>query len=254
MRLPRSIADLLRSLNPNSRMALGASVGITIIATLALIVGAPSSIAVQATRVVAEPKPKAVITLETPRPAPARVLASHYYASDSCPGLNNPGGRLNWTPSANAGPWATDGNVSIPALGTSAPVVRVGVDRRSQMVVPPGAGQVAWLDQGGIPGNTNNVVIAGHISWGGVPGAFGGIGGLRGGNLVYLTMNHQKLTFQISWVCSFVRSSPLAAQIMGYTDEPSITLITCGGGWDSYAGTHTNRIVARGTLVSSEPA
>lgn len=249
MRLPYPYDDL-GSLEPKTVAALGASVAITVIATLALIIGAPSSIAVQAARVVATPAPKAVVTLETPKPAPR----AQYLPSDSCPGLNNPGGRISWIPSANAGPWDTDGTVAIPALGTTAPVVRVGVNTASQMVVPPGAHQVAWLDQGGIPGRTNNMVIAGHISWGGVPGAFGGIGGLRGGDMVYFTINHQKLTFRISWVCSFIRSSNLAPQIMGYTDEPSVTLITCGGGWDSYAGTHTNRIVARGQLVSTEAA
>jgi sortase (surface protein transpeptidase) len=253
MQLPYPF-NQLRSMHPKTLAALGASVGIVIVAALALIVGAPSSIAVQATRVVALPEAKASVTLETPPPAPARVLSEEYLASDSCPGLNNPGGHLRWVPSANAGPWTTDGSVAIPALGTQAPVVRVGVNSSGQMVVPPGAGQVAWLDQGGIPGQTNNLVIAGHISWGGVPGAFGGIGGLRGGDLVYFAINGQKMTFRISWVCSFVRSSPLAAQIMGYTNAPSITLITCGGGWDAAAGTHTNRIVARGELVSSEPA
>ena len=251
MRLPYPY-DELGSLQPKTLAALGASVSIVIISTLALIVGAPSSIAVQATRVVKEPVARAVVSVETPPPAP--VHRSSFPVSDSCPGLNNPGGRIQWTPSANAGPWPTDGTVAIPALGTTAPVVRVGVGTNNQMVVPPGAHQVAWLDQGGIPGRTNNIVIAGHISWGGVPGAFGGIGGLHSGDMVFFSINGKKMTFRISWVCSFVRSSPLAAQIMGYTDAPSLTLITCGGGWDSYAGTHTNRIVARAELVSSEPA
>jgi len=251
MRLPDSF-DELGSLHPKTLAALGASVAIVIVSALALIIGAPSSIAVQATRVIAKPEARATVTLETPKPV--RVLASSYIAPDYCPGLTNPGGRISWVPSANSGPWDTDGTVSIPALGTTAPVVRVGVNTASQMVVPPGARQVAWLDQGGIPGRTNNMVIAGHISWGGVPGAFGGIGGLHAGDMVFFTINNQKMTFRISWVCSFVRSSPLATRIMGYTDVPSVTLITCGGGWDSYAGTHTNRIVARGELVSSEPA
>ena len=249
MRLPYPYDDL-GSLQPKTLATLGASVAIVIVSSLALIIGAPRSIAVQATRVVARPTPMAVVTLETPRPAAQPVQP----ISDSCPGLNNPGGRISWIPSANAGPWATDGTVQIPALGTTAPVVRVGVGTNSQMVVPPGAGQVAWLDQGGIPGRTNNMVIAGHISWAGVPGAFGGLGNLRSGNMVFFTINHQRMTFRVTWVCSFIRSSNLAARIMGYTTVPSVTLITCGGGWDSYAGTHTNRIVARAELVSSEPA
>jgi sortase (surface protein transpeptidase) len=237
------------SLEPNTLAALGVSVGIVVIACLALIVGAPSSIAVQT--VPALPKATAVVSVSTPAPAPPRPAP---IVSDSCPGLTNPGGRLSWVPSADAGPWATDGTVQIPALGTTAPVVRVGVDRTGQMVVPPGARQVAWLDQGGIPGRTNNMVIAGHISWAGVPGAFGGIGNLRSGDVVTVALDGHRMTFRVSWVCSFVRTSPLATRIMGYTDVPSVTLITCGGDWDPYAGTHTDRIVARAELVSDEPA
>jgi sortase (surface protein transpeptidase) len=226
-----------------------ASVAIVVAATLGIIIGAPTSVAVQSVRIVAKPTPKAVVTLETPRPAPAPA-----YRADECPQMTNPGGRIQWIPSANSGPWATDGTVTVPALGTRAPVVRVGVDPTGQMVVPPGAGKVAWLDQGGIPGRTNNMVLAGHISWSGVPGAFKHIGSLKPGDMVDFTIGGKRMVFRVTWACSFVRSSPDAPRIMGYTTVPSVTLITCGGGWDSYAGTHTNRIAVRAELVGEQPA
>jgi sortase (surface protein transpeptidase) len=122
------------------------------------------------------------------------------------------------------------------------------------MVVPPGARQVAWLDEGGIPGQTNNMVLAGHISWAGVPGAFERIGDLHTGDTVVFTINHKRMTFRVTWACAFVRTSALAPRIMGYTDVPSVTLITCGGGWDSYAGTHQERIAVRAELVGEQPA
>jgi len=238
-----------------SLAALGASVTVVVAAAVGLIVGAPNSIAVQSARVIALPVPKAKVTVEMPvQAAPAPRGIARYVPADECPQMNNRGGGLQWIPSSDAGPWPTDGRIQIPALGTAAPIVRVGVDRRGQMVVPPGAGQVAWLDQGGIPGRTNNIVIAGHISWSGVPGAFERIGSLAPGDTVVLTLDGKRMTFRISWVCSFVRTSPEAARIMGYTDSPSLTLITCGGGWDSYAGTHTNRIVAHADLVDQESA
>jgi LPXTG-site transpeptidase (sortase) family protein len=234
--------------------ALGAFAGavvFVVLAALVAILGAPHSIAVQAARVVATPRP-------TPAAKPAvAVLPKVVYSypqADECPQMNNPGGGLAWIPSGNAGPWSTDGTVSIPALGTSAPVVRVGVDRRAQMVIPPGAGQVAWLDQGGIPGRTNNMVIAGHISWSGVPGAFQRIGNMRTGDLVYFTINGKRMTFRVVWACSFIRTTPLATRIMGFTNVPSVTLITCGGSWNSYAGTHNERIAVRAELVDTQPA
>jgi sortase (surface protein transpeptidase) len=234
---------------PRTFATLAASVAIVTAATMGIIIGAPSSVAVQGTRIVAKPSPKAAITLETPRPPAAPV-----YRANECPQMTNPGGRLEWIPSANAGPWPTDGRISVSSLGTSAPIVKVGVDRTGQMKIPPGAGQVAWLDQGGIPGRTNNIVLAGHISWSGVPGAFKNIGSLRPGEMVDFTIGGKRMVFRVTCTCSFIRSSPDAPRIMGYTTVPSVTLITCGGGWDSYAHTHTNRIVVRAELVGAEPA
>ena len=41
------------------------------------------------------------------------------------------------------------------------------------------------------------------------------------------------------------------SRVMGYTDTPSITLISCGGVWDPSAGTHDKRVAVRGELVKA---
>ena len=234
--------------------ALGASTTVVALVTAGLIVGAPNGIAGQARAVKPSPSARPLV-LETPRPEPTFVPLGELKPvplpapSSDCRQLSNPGGRIAWYPSDDAGPWPTDGSVTIPTLGTKAPIVRVGVDARSQMVVPPNAGQVAWLDQGGIPGNTNNIVLAGHVTWAGVAGAFHRIGDLLPGDMIVLQISGRRLIFRTAWVCQFARTSNLAPRIMGYTAVPSVTLITCSGRFDSYAGTHTERMVARAELV-----
>lgn len=193
-----------------------------------------------ATRVVASPVPP-----PTPEPTPRP-----HTGPPECTPLNNPGGGLHWAPSADAGPWPTDGTVQMPSLGVTAPIVRVGVGTSGEMVIPRTARDVAWLDQGSFPGRTQNAVLAGHINWSRQPGSFARIGQLREGDPVVVAMDGRRFEFRVTWVCSFDRNSPRAEQIMGYTDVPSVTLITCGGTFDRRAGTHTNRIVARAELVS----
>jgi sortase (surface protein transpeptidase) len=238
-----------------SPFVLGGLCTVVALVTAGLLVGAPNSVAVAVRRVEATPSPSpSPVILETPRPAPIETPLPQPKVvpqplSTSCPQLDNPGGGVSWYPSADAGPWPTDGNVSIPTIGTNAPIVRVGVDLENQMVVPPDARQIAWLDQGGIPGQTNNIVLAGHVTWAGVPGAFHRIGDLLPGDMIVLSIEGRRMVFRTTWVCEFPRTSSLAPRIMGYTEVPSVTLITCGGAWDAGAGTHADRIVARGVLV-----
>ena len=240
-------------------LVLAGSITVIAVVTIGVVVGAPRGVA----RSLGSPTPKPtarVLSLETPppptpTPAPwveptaAPVFAPTALNTSGCPQMNNPGGGVTWIPSDDAGPWPTDGAVSIPALGASAPIVRVGVDANSQMVVPPRADQVSWLDQGGIPGDTNNIVLAGHVTWSGVPGAFHRIEDLLPGDMIVVSINGRQMIFRTVWICEFARTSSLAPRIMGLTDVPSVTLITCSGPFDSGAGTHTDRVVARAELV-----
>jgi sortase (surface protein transpeptidase) len=127
----------------------------------------------------------------------------------------------------------------------------VGIDRNDQMAVPTNARDVAWLYQGPLPGRTNNIVLAGHIDFSGALGSFGNIQRLRPGDTVALSFGNKVWAFQIKWSCLFDRNTSAADQIMGYTDTPSITLISCGGVFDPSVGTHDKRVAVRGELIKS---
>ena len=166
-----------------------------------------------------------------------------------CPEMTNPGGGLDWEPSKDPGPDPTSYKVELPTMGRTQPIVRVGIDKDRKMVVPRNAKDVAWLDQGPIPGRTKNVVLAGHINYSGQRGSFDGIGGMKKREDIYLVLkNGKKMHFKVAWVCTFPRDTKYASQIMGNTKVTSVTLVSCGGAYNSSAGTHDKRIVVRGEL------
>jgi LPXTG-site transpeptidase (sortase) family protein len=182
----------------------------------------------------------------TPKPKPVPVPV----ATTECPQMTNRGG-LRWQRSSDAGPWATGGTVSLPTFGVRAPIVKVGVDQGGHMVVPHNARDVAWLDQGPFPGDTNNAVIAGHISYSRVAGSFSRLQQLRPGEVVTVELDGKRWDFKVTWNCLFDRDTTLAAKIMGRTDVPSLTLISCGGVFDRAAGTHNKRVAVRAELVDA---
>jgi hypothetical protein len=232
------------------------TVAVVVCAVVVILIGtAPATTTVQASLLrVREDEAKTEIVREA--------------AAAGCPQLDNPGGRLSWDPSPDAGPFATNGTVVLPTqgieapivrVGVEAPIVRVGVDETGAMVVPTNARDIAWLDEGplrtdarpGAPmlGRTNNIVLAGHIDYDGVVGSFGGLQRLRPGDTVAVSMDGKVWVFEIKWSCLFDRNTPLASRIMGYTETPSVTLISCGGVWDPSAGTHDKRVAVRGELI-----
>lgn len=185
--------------------------------------------------------------IPTPAPTPVPVVRGLDTDLDQ---FENSGGRIRWIPTSNSGPFATNGKVELPTLGRSAPLVKVDVNSRGEMAVPSNARDVGWLDQGPWPGQTQNPVLAGHIAYSKKAGTFNRIQDLNPGDPVHVTMDGVRYTYRIIWVRLYDRNTPHVEKIMGYTEVPSVTLITCGGTFDRRAGTHSKRVVARAQIVT----
>jgi hypothetical protein len=66
-----------------------------------------------------------------------------------------------------------------------------------------------------------------------------------------LEIEKKHVVYKVEWVCQFDFDTDRAEQIMGYTNEPSLTLISCGGVFDSGARTHNKRIAVRARQVEA---
>jgi LPXTG-site transpeptidase (sortase) family protein len=226
-------------------MRYSSGVAVVMLTVLFILVGTAQPGAVRASRrVVSHP-----VRVLAQQPAVVRQVRT-YAASPACPQLDNPGG-LKWNPAPDAGPWSTDGVVRLPRFGVAAPIFRVGINTQSEMELPHNARDVAWLDEGGFPGDTQNPVLAGHINYSHRAGSFSRIQQLRPGDTIVVDINGKHYEYAVRWTCLFDRQTDLAAQIMGYTNTQSITLISCGGVFDPAAGTHNKRVAVRGELVKT---
>lgn len=245
MRLARRAAHELRG--SEDFVPFVTAVFAVVLATLLILVGTaqPTSIRISK-RIVAQP-----VQVKFSVPAqPQTVAPAAAHPNEECPQMNNPGG-LRWRSSPDAGPWATGGTVRLPKLGVSAPVLKVGINMNGEMVLPRNSYEVAWLDQGPFPGDTNNGVLAGHIRWNHVDGSFGNIQKLVPGDSVIVELDGKTWEFRVTWMCLFDFDTPLAEQIMGYTNVPSVTLISCGGVYSWTSHTHNKRVAVRAELVRS---
>jgi len=127
-------------------------------------------------------------------------------------------------------------------------IVVLGVDSQGVMQDPKGPRDVAWYDFSGRPGRPGNVVMAGHvdyINYG--PAVFWRLRELREGDEIQVIVE-DGTTFAYQVVSSTYYHADTApvAEIVGPTDDESLTLITCGGVFNRNVREYDQRLVIRG--------
>src|SRR5215203_1441472 len=123
--------------------------------------------------------------------------------------------------------------IQIDAAGVNAPVeTREIID--GELDAPSGPWVVAWYRQSARPGESGNVVMGGHVDyWTVGPAVFSGLGTLAEGEEIKVT---DAAGTAYAYVVEWVRAYPVAdltpgqlREIVGPTEKPSLTLVTCTG-------------------------
>ncbi|HLI09858.1 MAG TPA: class F sortase [Ktedonobacteraceae bacterium] len=158
-----------------------------------------------------------------------------------------------------AKPAQTPAQLRIPALQINAPVLPVGQTASGAMDAPtskalhsPYWTSVFWYDQGPVPGQEGNAVIAGHVDRvGGDPAIFWSLSSLVAGDKVFVTMKSgQQLQFVVNRVVRYPASAPgqdVINAVFGPSSGHHLNLITCSGVWTGNG--YDERLVVFTTLV-----
>ncbi len=119
------------------------------------------------------------------------------------------------------------------------------------MQPPSGPQYVSWYKETARLGEQNNIVIAGHVNWWGVPqGPFYGLIGLQEGDTIQITGDDGKIyVFEVQWVRQESNLDAPNPEVVGPTGEATLTLITCGGEWDPSISEYNERTVVRAIQV-----
>ncbi|AEW93881.1 MULTISPECIES: class F sortase [Streptomycetaceae] len=143
-------------------------------------------------------------------------------------------------------PYAVPTRVRIPAIGVDAPLIRLGLDARQHLQVPPPDRRnvAGWYDQGPAPGSAGASVLAGHVDTMTGPAVFYGLGALHKGDTVQVVRaDRRTAVFTVYGIEVYPKAEFPTDRVYGPTPVPELRLITCGGGYAKGRGYLGNVVV-----------
>ena len=132
----------------------------------------------------------------------------------------------------------------IDAIGLDpARVVPVGVNPDGALAVPADT-DVGWYRFGAAPGEAGSVVLAAHVAFDGVDGAFRRLGDLAPGDAVVVTLNDgTERVYRIDELAAY-RKEALPEAVWARDGPERLVLITCGGRFDADRRSYDDNVVA----------
>jgi LPXTG-site transpeptidase (sortase) family protein len=145
-------------------------------------------------------------------------------------------------------PDASPVRLLIPRIAVDAAVEARGLDPQKNLATPQYFNDVAWFNQGPIPGSPGNAVINGHVDWWTGSAVFTRLGELRTGDKLFVIRKDGNRTgFRVSGLRTLAATAR-DASLFAPGDVSTLTLITCTGPWDFGLGSTAQRLLVSATL------
>lgn len=147
--------------------------------------------------------------------------------------------------------------IQIGKIAVDAAIERVNVVD-GVMQNPTGPWIVSWYEDLAAPGQGGNTVMAGHVDyWNVGPAVFYGLkepGLVEGDTIRVIGQGNVVFEYAVEWsrlydVATELTPEVIQQDIVGETDEESLTLITCGGEFNAATGEYVSRMVVRATKI-----
>jgi hypothetical protein len=145
--------------------------------------------------------------------------------------------------------------LQVDSVGVDAPI-ELGDVVDGIMQDPSGPWVVSWYEPLGKIGEGGNIVMAGHVDyWNVGPAVFWDVRYLPEGDVIRVVGEDGKnYEYAVQWTQSYMADqlTPEVIQkdIVGDTDQETLTLITCGGEFNPDTGEYNQRWVVRANLIS----
>ncbi len=141
--------------------------------------------------------------------------------------------------------------IRIEKAGVDAPVETVQIVD-GVMQNPTGPWVVSWYQETAKPGGNGNAVMAGHVDyWEVGPAVFANLGTLAEGDTIEVVgEDGTAYTYAVEWTELYENATAPIQEIVGETEDPSLTLITCGGEFNYDTGEYVSRYVVRAVLTT----
>jgi LPXTG-site transpeptidase (sortase) family protein len=139
----------------------------------------------------------------------------------------------------------------VPEIGVDAPVLGVGADEAGDLEVIDDVENVGWYRYGPVPGEPGSAVLAAHVDTAADgPGVFFDLGRLAVGDRVEVELEDgSTATFVVDGVERHAKADLPVDTLFSREGEARLTLITCGGEFDSTRRSYSDNVVVTAAAV-----
>jgi hypothetical protein len=155
--------------------------------------------------------------------------------------------------SAAPRPVAAPVSLTIPLIGVTTRLIKLGLTSDGSLQVPPttDTAVAGWYTGSPRPGATGSAIIVGHIDSVNGPGVFFRLSELRKGDQVYVRRaDGTFVKFLVTTVQQYLKDQFPTQAVYGPTPDAELRLITCGGAFDSVTRHYLSNIVVYATEAS----
>lgn len=134
----------------------------------------------------------------------------------------------------------------IARISVDAPVGEYGIDRETgQMEVPDNLSEVGWYRFGPKPGEPGSAVLAAHVDLEGYgPGVFFDLDLLEPGDRIEIVYaDDTKRLFEVEARATYPKDELPLDVIFSRDGPPALTLVTCGGAFNSAISSYDSNVV-----------
>ncbi|WP_329324239.1 class F sortase [[Kitasatospora] papulosa] len=136
--------------------------------------------------------------------------------------------------------------IRIAAIGVDAPMTGLGLGPDGSLDAPPEGDRnlTGWYEGGTPPGTRGTAVVAGHVDDAEGPSVFYSLGSLKKGAEVEVDRRDGRTAvFAVDAVEVYENDTFPDERVYGATQDASLRLITCGGGYTRETGYQGNVVV-----------
>jgi len=141
-------------------------------------------------------------------------------------------------------PQAQPTHLTVPSVGISTDLETLGLLKDGSLATPKNTDLAGWYGGGAKPGAVGPAVLAGHVSWNGVPSVFFRLSEVAKDDQITVTQEDgSEVNFRVTRVEQHPKDEFPTLEVYGNTATPQLRLITCGGDFDSSSGHFYDNII-----------
>ncbi|MFJ8845567.1 class F sortase [Streptomyces cyaneofuscatus] len=141
-------------------------------------------------------------------------------------------------------------SITIPSLEVTSDLEQLGLGKNRAMETPKDPAKAGWYRPGTTPGAIGPSVIAGHVTWDGVPAVFFKLTELDPGDRIDVRRaDGTTAVFTVDRTATYPKDDFPTVEVYRNLDHAGLRLITCGGDFSEKDSRYADNVVVYASLT-----